>query len=383
MTSKKKRIIHSPEFKAETLKLAEKVGVAAAARQLSLHESQIYGWRKATKKNSNISQREQELAVEVAKLKRQLAEQAEELEIGKKGRHLLREKSKVNCYEFMLEHLLSFSISRMAKVFRVSRSGFYYWVENRHKAIQRETERQKLDIKVKEAFDVSKERDGSRRIQKELAESGDNHNVKTIAASMKRQDLVAKAARKFKCATDSKHKMPVAPNLLAQDFNATAPNQKWAGDITYVATSEGRLYLAVIIDLYSRQVIGWSMNTRMTASLVCDALSMALFRRGFPEQVITHSDRGSQYCSKDYRDLISNYNLRQSMSRKGNCWDNACVESFFHSMKVEAIQYEPIMTREQMRQTIFEYIEVDYNRTRRHSALGYLSPMNFEKQNVA
>ncbi|WP_102371156.1 IS3 family transposase [Vibrio lentus] len=383
MTSKKKRIIHSPEFKAETLKLAEKVGVAAAARQLSLHESQIHGWRKATKKNSSISQREQELTVEVAKLKRQLAEQAEELEIGKKGRHLLREKSKVNCYEFMLEHLLSFSISRMAKVFRVSRSGFYYWVENRHKAIQRETERQKLDTKVKEAFDVSKERDGSRRIQKELAESGDNHNVKTIAASMKRQDLVAKAARKFKCTTDSKHKMPVAPNLLAQDFNATAPNQKWAGDITYVATSESWLYLAVIIDLYSRQVIGWSMDTRMTASLVCDALSMALFRRGFPEHVITHSDRGSQYCSKDYRDLISTYNLKQSMSRKGNCWDNACVESFFHSLKVEAIQYEPIMTREQMRQTIFEYIEVDYNRTRRHSALGYLSPMNFEKRNVA
>ncbi|NOJ06582.1 IS3 family transposase [Vibrio splendidus] len=383
MTSKKKRIIHSPEFKAETLKLADKVGVAAAARQLSLHESQIYGWRKATKKNSSISQREQELAIEVAKLKRQLAEQAEELEIGKKGRHLLREKSKVNCYKFMLEHLLSFSISRMAKVFRVSRSGFYYWVDNRHKAVQRETERQKLDTKVKEAFDVSKERDGSRRIQKELAESGDNHNVKTIAASMKRQDLVAKAARKFKCTTDSKHKMPVAPNLLAQDFNAMAPNQKWAGDITYVATSEGWLYLAVIIDLYSRQVIGWSMDTRMTASLVCDALSMALFRRGFPEQVITHSDRGSQYCSKDYRDLISTYNLKQSMSRKGNCWDNACVESFFHSMKVEAIQYEPIMTREQMRQTIFEYIEVDYNRTRRHSALGYLSPMNFEKQNVA
>ncbi|TCV31196.1 IS3 family transposase [Vibrio crassostreae] len=383
MTSKKKRIIHSPEFKAETLKLAEKLGVAAAARQLSLHESQIYGWRKATKKNSNISQREQELAVEVAKLKKAVGRASRRARNRKKGRHLLREKSKVNCYEFMLEHLLSFSISRMAKVFRVSRSGFYYWVENRHEAIQRETERQKLDIKVKEAFDVSKERDGSRRIQKELAESGDNHNVKTIAASMKRQDLVAKAARKFKCTTDSKHKMPVAPNLLAQDFNATAPNQKWAGDITYVATSEGWLYLAVIIDLYSRQVIGWSMNTRMTASLVCDALSMALFRRGFPEQVITHSDRGSQYCSKGYRDLISNYNLRQSMSRKGNCWDNACVESFFHSMKVEAIQYEPIMTREQMRQTIFEYIEVDYNRTRRRSALGYLSPMNFEKQNVA
>ncbi|HCE4735572.1 TPA: DDE-type integrase/transposase/recombinase, partial [Vibrio parahaemolyticus] len=117
--------------------------------------------------------------------------------------------------------------------------------------------------------------------------------------------------------------------------------------------------------------------------LVCDALSMALFRRGFPEQVILHRDRGSQYCSKDYRDLITAYNLKQSMTRKGNCWDNACVESFFHSMKVEAIQYEPIMTRDEMRQTVFEYIEVDYNRTRRHSALGYLSPVNFEQKNVA
>ena len=188
----------------------------------------------------------------------------------------------------MLEHLLSFSIVRMAKVFGVSRSGFYYWVKHRHKAIQHEAIRQKLDTKVKEAFDNSKGRDGSRRIQKELSESGDSYNVKTIAASMKRQDLTPKAARKFKCTTDSKHQMPVAPNLLAQNFSASAPNEKWAGDITYIATSEGWLYLAVIIDLYSRQVIGWSMDTRMTATLVCDALSMALFRRGFPEQVIAY-----------------------------------------------------------------------------------------------
>ena len=172
----------------------------------------------------------------------------------------------------MLEHLLCFSVVRMAKVFGVSRSGFYYWIKHRHKAIQREVTRQELDMKVKEAFDNSKGRDGSRRIQKELAENSDSRNVKTIAASMKRQDLTPKAARKFKCTTDSKHKMPVAPNLLAQDFNAKAPNQKWTGDITYVATSEGWLYLAVIIDLYSRQVVGWSMDTRMTATLVCAAL---------------------------------------------------------------------------------------------------------------
>ena len=147
----------------------------------------------------------------------------------------------------MLEHLLRFNMVRMTKVFGVSRSGFYYWIKHRHKAIQREAIRQKLDTKVKEAFDNSKGRDGLRRIQKELSENGDNHNVKTIAASMKRQDLTPKAARKFKCTTDSKHQMPVAPNLLAQNFNAVAPNEKWAGDITYVATSEGWLYLAVII----------------------------------------------------------------------------------------------------------------------------------------
>ncbi|MFA1572067.1 IS3 family transposase, partial [Vibrio tasmaniensis 1F-187] len=373
MTTKKTRIKHAPEFKAEALKLAEKVGVAAAARQLSLYESQIYGWRKAVKKDAKISDRERELATENAKLKRLLAEQAEELDIGKKGRHLLREKSKIDCYEFMLEHLMQYRIIRMAKVFGVSRSGFYYWIDNRHKVTQRNEHRKQLDNKVREVFDDKKERDGARRIQKELEANGNKHDVKTIAASMKRQSLVAKAARKFKCTTDSKHRLPVAPNLLEQDFNATAPNQKWAGDITYLATSEGWMYLAVVIDLYSRQVVGWSMSTRMTATLVCDALSMALFRRGMPEEVIIHSDRGSQYCSKDYRDLIAAHNLKQSMSRKGNCWDNACVESFFHSMKVEAVQYEPIMTREEMRQALFEYIEVDYNRTRRHSALGYLS----------
>ncbi|WP_143698162.1 IS3 family transposase [Vibrio sp. qd031] len=380
---KTKRTRHTEEFKAEALKLADLIGVAKAARQLSLHESQLYAWRKALKHSASISGREQELASENAKLKRLLAEQAEELEIGKKGRNLLRQASKVESYEFMLEHLLFFSITRMSKVLDVSRSGFYHWLKHRHKVTSRELARHDLDSKVKQAFVEGKERDGARRIQKALDEDKSPHNIKTISQSMKRQGLVAKAARKFKCTTDSNHTRAISPNLLAQDFSATEPNQKWAGDITYIATSEGWLYLAVIIDLYSRQVIGWSMNERMTTGLVCDALKMALFRRGFPEGVLLHSDRGSQYCSNDYRELITAYKLRQSMSRKGNCWDNACVESFFHSLKVEAIQYEPIMSREEMRQTVFEYIEVDYNQTRRHSALGYLSPINFEKQNVA
>lgn len=240
-----------------------------------------------------------------------------------------------------------------------------------------------MDLKVKCAFDESKQRNGTRRLQADLAEAGSLHDIKTIARSMARQGLVAKAASKFKATTDSKHTHSIAPNLLNREFEADKINEKWVGDITYLYTSEGWLYLAVIIDLYSRSVIGWSMGTRMTADLVCDALKMALLRRDYPQGVMIHSDRGSQYCSAAYRAIIKDQHLIQSMSRKGNCWDNACVESFFHSMKVEAIQYEPLMTRAQMRQHIFEYIEIDYNRKRRHSALGYISPENYEKKNSA
>lgn len=283
----------------------------------------------------------------------------------------------------MLEHQHRFSLKRMSLVLNVSRSGYYAWRSTGTVPGQRKQKRDDRDVKIKAAFDASKQRDGARRIQAQLAEDGEQADVKTIADSMRRQNLVPKAARKFKVTTNSDHKLPVAPNLLEQDFSASAPNQKWAGDITYLMTSEGWLYLAVVIDLYSRAVVGWSMSTRMTTDLVCDALRMALFRRGMPRGVIVHSDRGSQYCSHAYRDLITAHDLQLSMSRKGNCWDNACAESFFHSLKVEAVQYEPIMDRDTMRQAVFEYIEVDYNRTRRHSALGYISPENYELKNTA
>ena len=274
----------------------------------------------------------------------------------------------------MLEHQHRFRLLRMAAVFGVSRSGYYQWRRTGEEPGEKALRRAALDEKINKAFTQGKQRDGARRIQVALAENGDHADLKTILNSMKRQGLKAKAARKFKVTTDSNHQLPVAPNLLEQNFSADAPNQKWVGDITYLLTNEGWLYLAVIIDLYSRAVIGWSMSNRMTADLVCSALNMALFRRGFPKSVIVHSDRGSQYCSHDYRDLIKKHQLVQSMSRKGNCWDNAVAESFFHSLKVEALQDEPIMDRETMRQHVFEYIEVDYNKTRRHSALGYLSP---------
>lgn len=283
----------------------------------------------------------------------------------------------------MLEHQHQFRLKPMAAVLGVTRSGYYAWRKSNKEPSARLLKQQSRDEQIKAIFDQSKERSGARRIQVDLAEDYDRADLKTIMNSMARQNLVAKAARKFKTTTDSDHQLPVAPNLLEQNFDAIGPNQKWVGDITYLMTSEGWLYLAVIIDLYSRAVIGWSMSNRMTAQLACDALTMALFRRGFPENVIVHSDRGSQYCSHAYRNLIEKHQLIQSMSRKACCWDNACAESFFHSLKVEAIQYEPIMDRETMRQTVFEYIEVDYNKTRRHSSLGYLSPENFELKHSA
>jgi len=220
-------------------------------------------------------------------------------------------------------------------------------------------------------------------LKHEFARDRHHHDRKTIAESMRRQGLRAKAAKKFKATTNSRHNLPVAPNLLQQDFTATGPNQKYAGDITYLWTEEGWLYLAVVVDLYSRLVVGWAMSERMTAQLVCDALQMALWRRCMPTGVIVHSDRGSQYCSSAYQRLIKEHGLLCSMSAKGNCYDNACAESFFHSLKVEAIHCERFVTREEMRQAVFEYIEVDYNRIRRHSANGFISPKAFEAQEVA
>ena len=286
-------------------------------------------------------------------------------------------------YAFMLAHKSEFHLSVMCSVLNVSRSGFYYWLNRSEKITPRQQEQQRLDEHVADAFQLEKGRSGARRLIHRLIKQGHDYNRKTVAASLKRQGLRAKAARKFKATTYSKHNLPVAENVLQQNFHAEQPNQKWAGDITYLWTSEGWLYLAVVIDLYSRKVIGWSMSERMTARLVCDALQMALFRRKRPKNVIVHSDRGSQYCSHDYQTLLRANQLICSMSAKGCCYDNACSESFFHSLKVEAIHGETFETRAQMRETVFEYIEVDYNRQRMHSYLDYLSPEEFEQQKLA
>lgn len=260
----------------------------------------------------------------------------------------------------------------------IERSGYYAWLKKvPGKRAQANTA---LDKKILTTFHQHKGRYGAPRLHDELQGEGERVSKNRVARRMKVLGIQAKGKKKFKATTDSNHHLPVAPNLLNRDFTAKKPNEKWCGDITYVWTDEGWLYLATVIDLYSRKVIGWSLQSTLTKQLVCDALMMALWRRGFPRGVLFHSDRGSQYCSHDYQNRLKHYGLTCSMSRKGNCWDNAVAESFFHSIKTELIYHERYATRENAKQSIFHYIEVYYNKLRRHSTIGSLAPESFENQ---
>ena len=274
-----------------------------------------------------------------------------------------------------------FSTSLMCRLLSVSRSGYYGW---RHRPPSaRERSSQLLKIEIKRVFDDEKGRPGSPRVARRLKAEGILAGRHRIAKIMRHNGWRAKAARKYKATTNSKHSLPVAPNLLGQDFSADKPDQKWVSDITYVWTDEGWLYLAVVLELYSRRVIGWAIDGRMTATLVCDALIMALWNRKLPTGVIVHSDRGSQYCSAVYQTLFRKHRLICSMSKKGDCYDNAAMESWNHSFKVEAVHGERFKNRSEAKSQVFEYIEVYYNRKRLHSGLGYLSPEAFETKNVA
>lgn len=284
-------------------------------------------------------------------------------------------------YAVIEAHKERYAVQMMCGVLEVSRSGYYDWRDREPSA--RTQARRRLDDQVRIAFETEKCRAGAPRLTRRLRRQGESAGHNQVAASLRRQGLRARARRKFKATTNSNHSLPVAPNLLEQDFSASHANQKWVCDITYVWTEAGWLYLATVLDLFSRRIIGWSMAERMTATLTCDALQMALFRRHRPRGVIVHSDRGSQYCSKEYQALLREHQLRCSMSAKGDCYDNAAMESWNHSLKVEAVHGERFVTREQARAALFEYIEVYYNRQRLHSTLGYLSPAEFESLHVA
>jgi len=280
-------------------------------------------------------------------------------------------------YRFIDAHKKAWPVNLMCGVLEVSRSGFYHWTK-RGPSLRARSNR-KLDRRIGEIFGHHRQCYGVPRITDELHDEGIECSENRVARRMRVLGLSAIQAKKFKVTTDSNHSKPVAPDLIEQDFSAQAPNEKWVSDITYCWTDEGWLYLAVVMDLYSRAIVGWSMSRRMTQQLVCDALSMALFRRHFPKDTIIHSDRGSQYCSKRYQRLIRNNSLRCSMGRRANCYDNAAMESFFHTLKVELVHRERYVTRRIAKHRIFEYIETYYNRQRKHSAIGHRIPMLFEQ----
>jgi len=279
-------------------------------------------------------------------------------------------------FAFIAAQQKNYPIRLMCRVLGVSSSGYYAW--RKREPSQRERENKVLLEQIRAIFKCSRETYGSPRIQAELNAQGIACSRGRVARLMRQHGLEARCRRRYRVTTKADQRHPVAANVLDRDFTAQQPNQKWLADITYIDTHQGWLYLATVLDVFSRRIVGWSMQKRMTKSLVIDALQMALGQRDTTDDLLHHSDRGSQYTSADYRDLLQSCDITVSMSGTGNCYDNAMMESFFATLKTEWVIHR-YATRDLARRDIFEFIEVWYNRQRRHSALEYLSPVAFER----
>lgn len=258
----------------------------------------------------------------------------------------------------------------------MSRSGYYKWKKRR--VSSRELRRKQLLDRIHEIFEDSRKTYGSPRVHQKLIKSGIKVNKKTVEKIMRENHIAPRRKRRYKSTTDSKHKYPVSTNVLNRAFDTEKPNEVWVSDITYIETQEGWLYLAVFLDLFSRMIVGWAMSERIDAELVVSAYSMGTSRRGEEGPQIVHSDRGSQYASELFRTVIGDDDCIQSMSRKANCWDNAIAESFFGTIKSELIHHHNFKTRNEARLSVFEFIEIFYNKQRLHSSLNYLTPEEFE-----
>jgi len=286
-------------------------------------------------------------------------------------------------YQFIQEHQGQFRTTILLRMLDVSASAFYGW--QKRPVSQRARQKERLVAQISELFHASKARYGSPRIHRDLQAAGIRCGQKRVARLMKEQNLVVRKPRRFVATTDSGHAFPVGQNLLNRQYQVEAVaglNRAWAGDITYIPTAQGWLYVAVVLDLKSRKVIGWSMRDSLEQTLVHEALDMALGQRPSAESaeaLLFHSDRGSQYAAHNYQERLQEFGIVCSMSRRGDCWDNAVVESFFATLKKEEVHRENYLTREQAKASLFCYIEIFYNRTRRHSALGYISPHQYEQ----
>jgi transposase InsO family protein len=281
-------------------------------------------------------------------------------------------------FAFIAAEKAAFPVTVLCRTLAVSRAGFYAAQARPPAARARADNR--LAVEIVAIHGESRQRYGSPRVHAELRARGQGVSRKRVARLMRHQDLAARRRRRFRVTTDSTHPFPVAANVLARRFAARAPDVVWVTDITYIPTGEGWLYLAVLLDLCSRAIVGWAMSDRITRQLTLDALGMALARRQPPRGLLHHSDRGSQYASGDYQTQLTRHGVVGSMSRRGDCWDNAVAESFFATLKVELVHDTLWPTRAAARTALFDYIEVFYNQQRRHSSLGFLSPLAFERR---
>lgn len=286
-------------------------------------------------------------------------------------------------FAFVQAHAAEYAVTTLCRVLRVSKAGYYAWAKRQAAEPEggsaRRREEATLLAAIRRLHAASDKTYGSPRIHRDLQAEGRRHGAKRIARLMRAAGIRAKTPRRFRTTTQSDHAYPVAPNVLDRHFGPTAPDRVWVGDITYLSTREGWLYLAIVLDLGTRRVVGWAMRHRLEQALTLDALDMAVERRRPAPGLIHHTDRGSQYASAAYRTALEAHGMTSSMSRRANCWDNAVAESFFATLKRELVHHADWHTREQARSAVFYYLEAWYNRRRRHSALGYQSPDEFER----
>ena len=280
-------------------------------------------------------------------------------------------------YQFIDDYRSRFGVEKMCRLFAVSRSGFYRWDQATES--MRTVENGILLVNIRKIVEENKGRYGSPRVTAELQQQGYSCSRPRVARLMHKSGIRARTKRRFKATTNSKHKYPVVPNLLQQNFQIDAPNRVWVSDITYIRTMEGWLYLTVVLDLYNRKITGWSMSDRMEAGdTTVPAFQMAVKGHQPPPGLVFHSDQGVQYACAQFVTLLRNSKAIQSMSSRGNCYDNAVAESFFHTLKTELVNQETYRTRQEAKRSVFEYMESYYNRTRKHSYLGYQSPVEYE-----
>ncbi|MCD9150333.1 IS3-like element ISPssp1 family transposase [Psychrobacter sanguinis] len=374
----KKRVEYSDTFKAEAIaKVKENNGnISQTAKELGIPMNTLANWHRKAERGvlAGTQNYNSELIAaldEIKDLKKQLRIAQEEREIPKKGNGVLCQES-IAKYAFMQENRLKYCIQRMATVFEVSLSGYYDWLKRGMS--KRKQHHNRCELLVKSAHMDTQQSYGHERLHQHLTSQGHDISLYMVRQIKQEHGIYCKRHKRSKVTTDSNHNKPVYPNLLEQQFDVAAPNIAWVSDITYIWTNEGWVYLAAFKDLYSKEIVGYALNKRMTADLVCEALNNAIKYKRPARGLIVHSDRGSQYCSHQYRQIIDKYGFAGSMSRKGNCYDNAPIESFWGQLKNELIYHKVYETRDEAIKDVVRYIEIFYNRQRIQKGLGFKSP---------